>query len=683
MLNYSIPDLFFCVTRISFIVVILKSVHDDEHFLVLTTSCRYDVLDRAMTSSLAASTTVSKPKFRSVLPHEPLATDAFGYLHVQGGLCPRRRKNPDEPDDTKQQDSFWTREALTGALGILCAESRITSLGLPFAAREVVLLDTDAPYTKLRLVYNSPLEALHVLIAWRRLKLTPRSLFSQDHSSPDWTFASRQLQATQITTRPLPPLAADISWNRASPPKFRRLLARPGEDVALLQNERNRTRFVFVSNLVDDKTNIPGFWSDAHVVSSAIRAVVDEYDTSGLGAEVFVHHKKMAKYCHLGMRSAQDARTIIATLQEKRVKWKWTDESNCEHVVQSGPLFLDYAAITQRSAARALAHSRGKDAPKGVPTRSECTSVTEQVTVPGLALITDFVSEKEEAALMAVLTGPQAPWAPSQSTPTEGGVVKRRVQHYGYVFDYESADVLRDREVEGASCPPMPAMEGLDQNEEVLEDRIADCLEHGCGWEALAGIVERIRRFPFTTAPDGISNVYPDLNQLTVNLYAPGEGIGSHVDTRSAFGDGLISLSLNGGIVMEFRKVGSHDHENGRKLVYLPPRSLLLMSGDSRYAWEHMIVNRMTDTHNGMVIPRKLRVSLTLRTALDLDGRTMPRVESSLFPPVWGEQSLSSSLKTPHCEKDHVSRCLRRHCNSMAQYARETWCSVAGCNTIP
>jgi hypothetical protein len=71
--------------------------------------------------------------------------------------------------------------------------------------------------------------------------------------------------------------------------------------------------------------------------------------------------------------------------------------------------------------------------------------LTADVVVPGLVLVPDFISEKEEEVLLAVLTGPQAPWAPSQSTPSMSGNVKRRVQHYGYVFDYETANVLRDR----------------------------------------------------------------------------------------------------------------------------------------------------------------------------------------------------------------------------------------------
>ena len=123
---------------------------------------------------------------------------------------------------------------------------------------------------------------------------------------------------------------------------------------------------------------------------------------------------------------------------------------------------------------------------------------------------------------------------------------------------------------------------------------------------------ERISKLVLSVAtPDGFSaadktgigegkgkTTYPDINQLTLNEYTPGQGIGSHVDTKSAFGDGLLSLTLSGGIVMEFRRVGD---PSTKKLVYLPPRSLVLMSGGARHRWEYMIVSRSTDTVDGFV----------------------------------------------------------------------------------
>jgi alkylated DNA repair protein alkB family protein 8 len=265
--------------------------------------------------------------------------------------------------------------------------------------------------------------------------------------------------------------------------------------------------------------------------------------------------------------------------------------------------------------------------------------------------------------------------APPQSTPSMSGNVKRRVQHYGYVFDYETANVLRDRTQQGADCPPMPAVPSAVTETGCVEEYIESSVREGRGWEALAGIIERTRQHDFSRDTSTDSVRFCSLNQMTVNEYKEGSGIGSHVDTKTAFGDGLISLSLNSGIVMEFRQAREEkdtDREEIdlpqsllRKLVYPPRRSLLLMSGPARYTWEHMIVSRMTDTHDGKVIPRGQRVSLTLRSALELPsngGAPLARVESDIYPPMWGHASRDrenittnkDSLATPSTEKEHV-----------------------------
>jgi len=541
----------------------------------------------------------------------------------------------------------------------------------------------------------------------------------------------QQQQQPQLNELGLP---IDVPcWTKSNPPKFRKL-QRPGKGETLesLQAERDSTRFVFVKNLFGDDTTttiasaptngdggngnnqeLPDLHGE---MADAIRSVVDEYDTSGYGVEVYVvsHKREHFSYCHVGMRSSRDAQDLVLGLQDKTVVWRWksaTGKAGGEgeewRETTSGKLRLEYASVKHRLDGAAGGREMS---------RSACTSETDSVVVPGLVLVPDFLTPRQEEVLLAVLTGPHAPWAPSQSTPTDGGVVRRRVQHYGYVFDYRTADVLRNRDVvsdedqqEGGvsrgDCPPLPAIppelttaNGIAStpdaaavttvtdkgNNDLLQNWIDENVEEGNGWDVLAGIIEKTRQFDFgpilseqDVAAQDARRCFAELNQMTVNQYLPGEGIGSHVDTPSAFGDGLISISLNGGITMEFRKVqkegglGQDDGDEAtppnanKKLVYLPPRSLLLMSGPARYDWEHMIVTRKTDTVNGEVLPRKLRVSLTMRTALDEIGLSpMPRVESRNFPPVWGavENNRSdevgkpslSSFATPACERDHV-----------------------------
>merc|ERR1719277_657478 len=57
-------------------------------------------------------------------------------------------------------------------------------------------------------------------------------------------------------------------------------------------------------------------------------------------------------------------------------------------------------------------------------------------------------------------------------------------------------------------------------------------------------------------------------------------------------------------------------HSAVHKSVWLPANSLLLLTGEARYAWQHGIAWRKTDClAPGEVVPRRRRVSMTFRTA--------------------------------------------------------------------
>lgn len=109
--------------------------------------------------------------------------------------------------------------------------------------------------------------------------------------------------------------------------------------------------------------------------------------------------------------------------------------------------------------------------------------------------------------------------------------------------------------------------------------------------------------------------------QVIINLYTPGEGISPHVDLLKRFGDGIIGVSLGSGCVMRFAKAsGSEGGDGGpartsildgdeprssagEKAVaeghlydlYLPERSVLVLSADARYKWTHEIEKRKSD----------------------------------------------------------------------------------------
>ncbi|XP_037947447.1 alkylated DNA repair protein alkB homolog 8-like [Teleopsis dalmanni] len=190
----------------------------------------------------------------------------------------------------------------------------------------------------------------------------------------------------------------------------------------------------------------------------------------------------------------------------------------------------------------------------------------------GLIILPNFITPDEEALLLTAIN--------NKTVETVAGELKhRQVQHFGYEFIYgkNNVDINRplDKQIPTACDILWPRLQ--------LE---AEKLNLKLDWQI------------------------PD--QLTVNKYAPGHGIPSHVDTHSAFLDPILSLSLQSDVVMEFRR------GNERVPVLLPKRSLLIMSGESRYDWMHGITPHVYDvvqSSNGALTlsKRTERTSLTFR----------------------------------------------------------------------
>ena len=96
--------------------------------------------------------------------------------------------------------------------------------------------------------------------------------------------------------------------------------------------------------------------------------------------------------------------------------------------------------------------------------------------------------------------------------------------------------------------------------------------------------------------------------QMLVNEYLPGQGIALHRDYEP-FDRTVASISLLSRCVMDFRRVA----DGHRETLLLEPRSLLTLSDEARYDWEHGIARRKNDRWRGLIIPRSRRLSVTFR----------------------------------------------------------------------
>lgn len=97
-----------------------------------------------------------------------------------------------------------------------------------------------------------------------------------------------------------------------------------------------------------------------------------------------------------------------------------------------------------------------------------------------------------------------------------------------------------------------------------------------------------------------------------INEYIPPQGIGPHRDYPT-FGPTVACVSLGSDIVMDF----IHPERELRVSVFVPAKSLWVITGEARFQWQHAIASRLSDVINGERKARERRVSITFRTGKD------------------------------------------------------------------
>ncbi|KAJ2158683.1 hypothetical protein GGF46_003579, partial [Coemansia sp. RSA 552] len=210
-------------------------------------------------------------------------------------------------------------------------------------------------------------------------------------------------------------------------------------------------------------------------------------------------------------------------------------------------LFLEY--LTHLEFAHLAARS-AKDPGSGILDESK-----------GLYYIEDFISEEEEQYILDCIR------ADNGSDDKWFRIQERFVKHYRHSFDYYKKHV---GDASLTASPDLPQ------------------------W--FVPFIDRVRqRLPQAPAPFA-----PD--QLTIQRYPAGAGIAFHSDSHTSFDDRVVILSLASPVEMVFRNPsGSTDATH---TVDLKPRSLVLMTAEARYGWEHCIRIRRSDLINGRVRPR-------------------------------------------------------------------------------
>lgn len=142
----------------------------------------------------------------------------------------------------------------------------------------------------------------------------------------------------------------------------------------------------------------------------------------------------------------------------------------------------------------------------------------------------------------------------------------RKVQHYGYIYDYKSGKTTQKTR----SIP-----------------------------DEFTFLIDILKR-----------ETHRDFNQVIVNNYDEGQGISAHTDVKE-YGEVIGCYTICGGTTMRFTR------ESDKYELYTKPKSLYIMTGESRYKWKHEMQAKKSDVVDGIRIKRGRRISITFRYVKD------------------------------------------------------------------
>ena len=202
--------------------------------------------------------------------------------------------------------------------------------------------------------------------------------------------------------------------------------------------------------------------------------------------------------------------------------------------------------------------------PRQQPSRPQPPPKNEEAisAIRGFKYIQDYINEREHEWLLSQIDKQE--WLED---------LKRRVQHYGFKYDYKA------RKVD-------------------LNHRIGDLPK----W--LQPLNQRLHKEGY---------MLEGADQVIVNEYKPGQGIASHIDCEPCFENTIVSLSLGSGCIMNFT---NKSDKTQKVKVWLAPRSIIVLSNEARYKWRHGIAARKSDEWEGHKYARGCRVSLTFRKVI-------------------------------------------------------------------
>ncbi|EFC41455.1 hypothetical protein NAEGRDRAFT_58773 [Naegleria gruberi] len=249
----------------------------------------------------------------------------------------------------------------------------------------------------------------------------------------------------------------------------------------------------------------------------------------------------------------------------------------------------DFLQTSDKKKQSTLKKIKSNSEVSGAPVK-QISSYKTDSEIGGLYIIENIIDVAEERKLVKFID--------SQKWNDE---ISRRTQHYGVSYNYGARGVK-----EALKVPPVPS-----EFSDLLEE-----IKNKEGLDSIRNLMEGI-----------------DFKQVIINEYKGAkQGISKHVDHCQDFGPLILILSLGDECVMKFHKLEQVKEEDLKKKKVkrtevspsecydrrMPRRSLIILSGDARYQYQHEIPKTMVFKIDGKQFLKRSesyrRVSITYRS---------------------------------------------------------------------
>jgi len=187
-------------------------------------------------------------------------------------------------------------------------------------------------------------------------------------------------------------------------------------------------------------------------------------------------------------------------------------------------------------------------------------NASRNIDIPGLTVYPEFITQEQEKSFLSGVE--KQKWSFED---------EHKFQSYGIEYNFQTSSIHKDR--------PARSLEDLNST------------------ELYSKVIEIAKNYNLD-----------HFDQITIEEFYAGQGVSPRLESHNSFESVIAILCLSSGVVFTWK-----NDKGFQKHHYIPPRTLLIIADEARYAWTYYVTARKIDKVEGQTVHRKKRIAITFR----------------------------------------------------------------------